>query len=112
MGSRRGVDLVHMGWTQRLRMLVKLIFSRQGFDSAAGGCPSPLIASRPLSLPIPTRMPTPTRYGDLANGIAQLVTDLTNGRITPEHSCQLDPDIDASALPRSHGWRARLVSWA
>ena len=50
-------------------------------------------------------MPTPTRYGDLSNGMAQLVTDLTNGRITPEHPCHLDPDIDPRALPRSRGWR-------
>jgi len=85
---------------------LKLILSRKGFDSTAGGCPSPLIDGRPVSLPIPTRMPTPTRYGDITNGIAQLVSDLTNRRITPEHPCHLDPDIDTSALPRVHGWRA------
>jgi hypothetical protein len=38
---------------------VKLILSRKGFDSAAGGVPSPLIDGRPVSLPIPTRQPSP-----------------------------------------------------
>lgn len=32
---------------------MRLIFSRKGFDSAAGGGPSPIVAGRPLSLPIP-----------------------------------------------------------
>jgi hypothetical protein len=87
---------------------VKLILSRKGFDSSAGGCPSPLIGSRPVSLPIPTRQPSPTTYGDLANGIAEIVTDLTRGRITREHRCHLDPDLDPTSLPRQPGWRGSL----
>jgi hypothetical protein len=87
---------------------VKLIFSRKGFDSSAGGVPSPLVDDRPISLPIPTRMPTPTRYGDLANGVAELVSDLTRGRIAADRPCHLDPDIDASSLVRKPGWRGAL----
>ena len=87
---------------------MKLILSRKGFDSAAGGCPSPLIDGHPRSLPIPTRQPSPTLYGDLANGVAQIVTDLTKGRLTADHRCHLDPDLDASALPRLPGWRGAL----
>ena len=87
---------------------MKLILSRKGFDSAAGGCASPLIDGRPVSLPIPTRMPTPTRYRDLAGEIAGLVTDLTKGRITADHPCHLDPDLDPGALPRAPGWRGRI----
>lgn len=87
---------------------MKLILSRKGFDSAAGGCASPLIDGRPVSLPIPTRMPTPTRYRDLAGEIAGLVTDLTKGRITADQPCHLDPDLDPAALRRAPGWRGAL----
>lgn len=84
---------------------MKLIFSRKGFDSSAGGVPSPLIQDRPRSLPIPTKMPTPTRYGDLPDGLAELVADLTRGRIAADHPCHLDPDLDRNALVRLPGWR-------
>jgi hypothetical protein len=84
---------------------VKLIFSRKGFDSSAGGVPSPLVDCRPISLPIPTRMPTSTRFGNLSNEVAQLVFDLTRGRIAADRPCHLDPDLDASSLVRQPGWR-------
>lgn len=87
---------------------VKLILSRKGFDSAAGGVPSPIVDGRPVSLPIPTRQPSPTRYRDLAGDIAAIVTDLTQGRITPDHPCHLDPDLDTASLPRLPGWRGAL----
>ncbi len=32
---------------------MKIIISRKGFDSKYGGCPSPIIGNRPISLPIP-----------------------------------------------------------
>jgi hypothetical protein len=87
---------------------VKLILSRKGFDSSAGGVPSPLIENRPFSLPIPTRMPTPTRYCDLSNHISQLVTDLSRGRINSDLPCHLDPDLEANSLLRQPGWRGAL----
>jgi len=87
---------------------VKLIFSRKGFDSSAGGVPSPLVDGRPISLPIPTRMPTPIRYADLATGVAELVSDLTRGRVAADRPCHLDPDIDAGSLVRQPGWRGAL----
>lgn len=80
---------------------MKLIFSRKGFDSSAGGVPGPLVDDRPISLPIPTRMPSPTRYGDLANGVAELVSDLTRGRIAGDGPYHLDPDLDAGSTNRS-----------
>lgn len=86
---------------------MKVVFSRKGFDSSAGGCPSPIVDGRPVSLPIPTRMPSPTRYRDL-NGIAELVLDLTRGRLGPDSACHLDPDLDADTLPRTEGWRGAL----
>ena len=87
---------------------MKLVFSRKGFDSTAGGVPSPIIDNRPRSLPIPTRMPTPTHYCDLAGGISDIVSDLTRARITPDHPCHLDPDLDPNALTRIPGWRGAL----
>ena len=87
---------------------MKLILSCKGFDSSAGGCPSPLLDGRPVSLPIPTRQPSPTTYGDLSSGVADLVTDLTRRRITADHRCHLDPDLDPTSLPRQPGWRGAL----
>ncbi len=87
---------------------MKIIFSRKGFDSSAGGCASPIIDNRPISLPIPTRMPSPTRFCDVAGNIASLANDLSNGKVRPESRCHLDPDLDHSALRRLPGWRGSL----
>ena len=88
---------------------MRVIFSRKGFDSAAGGCPSPIIAGRPLSMPIPAfKTPTPMKFGDLNGPYGELVDDLTAGKLTRENWCHLDPDIMPSVLPRSHGWRGAL----
>lgn len=87
---------------------MRIIFSRKGFDSAAGGCPSPLIEGRPYSLPIPTRMPSDTRYRDLGEPYVSLVSVLSRGRVSSEDRCHLDPDIDAGRLRRSSGWRGSL----
>jgi hypothetical protein len=74
------------------------------------GCASALVDGRPISLPIPTSMPTATRYRDLAAPIPEIVRDLTGGRLTCDQPCHLDPDIDRSALrmTRPQGWRGAL----
>lgn len=88
---------------------MKVILSRKGFDSASGGCPSPIVDGRPISLPIPANgSPSPTRYGDLAGEYGALVTDLTRGRLTAESACHCDPDIVDECLPRSAGWQGAL----
>lgn len=87
---------------------MRIIFSRKGFDGPAGGCPSPIVDGLPISLPIPTRMPTPTRYADLRGPYASLVSDLTNGRLTGRNWCHVDPDIVPDVLPRPAGWRGAL----
>jgi hypothetical protein len=86
---------------------MKIIFSRKGVDSAAGRCSSPLFNERPISLPIPTTMPTATHYGDLAAPISTVASDLSQGRLAPNRPCHLDPDIDREALraARPPGWR-------
>lgn len=53
-------------------------------------------------------MPTPTRFGDLEGPYGELVTDLTNGKVTARYPCHLDPDIAEAALPRGSGWRGAL----
>lgn len=88
---------------------MRIIFSRKGFDSRYGGCPSPILDGAPISLPIPTRRPAPTTYGHLRWPVPELVADLTRGKLTPEDQCHLDPDLDPLALPtRPAGWRGAL----
>jgi hypothetical protein len=88
---------------------MRIVFSRKGVDSAAGGCASPLLDGRPVSLPIPTGQPSPTRYGDLSPPLPACAAHLSGGRLAHDSFCHLDPDIDAAALPgRPPGWRGAL----
>jgi len=90
---------------------VKIIFSRKGVDSKAGGCASPILDGQPISLPIPTSMPTPIRYGDLAEPMPTMASDLSRGRLSRDKPCHLDPDIIDQAvltIPRLPGWRGAL----
>src|SRR4051794_34886590 len=88
---------------------MRVIFSRKGFDSSAGGCPSPIVEGQPISLPIPVRKtPSPLRFIDLIGDYSSLVEDLTKGRIDRYSRCHLDPDLKSSVLPRLPGWRGAL----
>ncbi|MDE0349196.1 MAG: hypothetical protein OXM56_05770 [Gammaproteobacteria bacterium] len=89
---------------------MKIVLSRKGLDSAAGGIPGPLVDGRPLSVPIPANgTPSGCRYGDLASPIPGIVERLGKG-MSRRRLCHLDPDIDASVLraPRPRGWRGSL----
>lgn len=68
---------------------MKIIFSRKGFDSGAGGVPSPIIDGRPISLPIPTQNRSVTMYSDL--GLSEVAEAATNGRIAGGNLCHHDP---------------------
>lgn len=68
---------------------MKLILSRKGFDSAAGGCPSPIINGRPVSMPIPASSSSNTTYSDL--GLSKIVEEITRGRIAGDALCHHDP---------------------
>ena len=68
---------------------LKVIFSRKGFDSAAGGAPSPIIDGRPISMPIPALDRSKTTYGDL--GLGELVKQLTKERLNANSLCHHDP---------------------
>jgi hypothetical protein len=88
---------------------MRLILSRKGFDSSAGGVPSPIFPDgRMVSLPIPDRQ-SHIRYDAIkfeGENIAPLVSSLTRGRIEPDHGAHLDPDLSSGSLPRLDGWRA------
>lgn len=68
---------------------MRVIFSRKGFDSAAGKAPSPIIEGKPISLPIPTERRSETSYR-LA-GLGKIVEQVTNGRIGADDLCHEDP---------------------
>lgn len=89
---------------------MKIIFSRKGFDSAAGKCPSPVVDGQLFSFPIPaTNLLTPTVFGNLRPPIPELIDHLTAGRIAHSDRCHLDPDIDPDALAkRPQDWRGAL----
>jgi hypothetical protein len=86
---------------------MKLILSRKGFDSSAGGKPSPIFPDGTMiSLPIPDKA-SPIAYRDIAGNqhasVGELVKDLASR--PPAHRAHLDPDLSAHALPRLRGWR-------
>ncbi|WP_136255421.1 hypothetical protein [Onishia niordana] len=87
---------------------MKLILSRKGFDTAAGGVPSPIFPDgRLLSLPIPDARSTIAYHHIDHEGasLGPLVAELTRGRITAGQGAHLDPDLLAQSLPRRPGWR-------
>jgi hypothetical protein len=87
---------------------MKLILSRKGFDSSAGGVPSPIFPNgRIVSLPIPDKNSTVT-YEDISydgDSLGTLVSVLTRGRIPPHYRAHIDPDLVHDSLPRLPGWR-------
>ncbi len=87
---------------------MKLILSRKGFDSSAGGVPSPIFPDgRMVSLPIPDKKSVVT-YGEIqyeGGSIGPLVEELTGGRILSKYRAHIDPDIARDSLPRQRGWR-------
>ncbi len=69
---------------------MRIIFSRKGFDSAAGGGPSPIVGGRPISLPIPdTKGFAPATYGE--RGLGDLVGAASRGRLSHDDLCHDDP---------------------
>lgn len=87
---------------------MKLIISRKGFDTSAGGVPSPIFPDgRMVSLPIPGKQ-SPICYSDISfdgNSIAPIVSSLTRGRFQSYHGAHLDPDLSSESLKRHHLWK-------
>lgn len=90
---------------------MKLILSRKGFDSSAGGCPNPVFPGGScLALPIPDPQ-SPIRYSQVShNGqsLGPMVSQLTGNRAFSRKGAHLDPDLIENAYPRSPGWRPML----
>ncbi|MYL26515.1 MULTISPECIES: hypothetical protein [Halomonadaceae] len=90
---------------------MKLILSRKGFDSSAGGCPSPVFPDGSfLSLPIPDKQSS-VRYSDLQYegiNVGELVADLTGNPKRRDHRAHLDPDLAPELTSRKPGWRPTL----
>lgn len=68
---------------------MKIVFSRKGFDSSAGGGPSPIVDGAPLSLPIPAGTASRTTYGDL--GLGDLAAKASRGKLGAGDLCHHDP---------------------
>jgi len=90
---------------------MKLILSRKGFDSSAGGCPNPVFPDGSfLALPIPDPQ-SPVRYSQIhhnGESIGRLVSQLTGNPAFSRQGAHLDPDLIPDARPRKSGWRALL----
>jgi hypothetical protein len=68
---------------------MRIIFSRKGFDSAAGSGPSPIVDGRPVTLPIPGLAVSRTTYGTL--GLGRHVQHASRGRYDADSFCHHDP---------------------
>lgn len=69
---------------------MRMVFSRKGFDTSAGGGPSPIASGRPLSLPIPANSQlSRTSYGDL--DLAEHAALASRGRLGADDLCHHDP---------------------
>lgn len=68
---------------------MKIIFSRKGFDSAAGGGASPIVDGRPISLPIPAGVASNTTYGAL--GLGDHAHKASRGKYGADDHCHHDP---------------------
>ena len=78
---------------------MKLILSRKGFDSANGGCPSPIFPDDTMfSLPIPLKHEDKFTYGELPRlgeiNIGEVVAGLTRGRIGAKDHAHMSPDLN------------------
>ncbi|MBN0987274.1 hypothetical protein [Amphritea pacifica] len=86
---------------------MRIIFSRKGFDSSSGGCPSPVLPDgRLVTLPIPDTG-SKICYRDLhIEGIntGRLVSQLSGAKIKSSSTAHLDPDLIKGHLPRLAGW--------
>ena len=69
---------------------MRIIFSRKGFDSSAGGGPSPIVNGAPLTLPIPDNKGfSRTTYGDL--GLTEHAAKASKGKLGAGDLCHHDP---------------------
>jgi hypothetical protein len=92
---------------------MKIVFSRKGFDSTAGGGASPIMPDgRMLSLPIPEPISKEggARYADLMDVDGTSYLDLLRklGYSNIANYCHLDPDLVPTVRQRNEEWRGML----
>lgn len=102
-----GVRCVSYTATVVTEVVVRLILSRKGYDSASGRHPSPVFPDGGLcSLPIPSdddlRLQDIRHEGSSLGVVAAQLTDDASRLTARSH---LDPDLDAGARLRLPGWR-------
>lgn len=87
---------------------MRLILSRKGFDSSAGGVASPILPDGQLySLPIPVPYDDRATFEHVTfegSSIGGMVESLTNGVFKCASNIHLDPDLRRDARPREAGW--------
>lgn len=89
-------------------IILKIILSRKGFDSKAGGYPSPILPDGTLvSLPIPEEN-TGIYYKDLKINTnlsyLDLMKQLGITKYDEKSTTHLDPDINPSIIQRQNNW--------
>jgi hypothetical protein len=90
---------------------MRIILSRKGFDTAAGGCPSPVFPDGSLlALPIPDARSSIPYSAIHVHGLnpGTLVKELTGNPDLENHGAHLDPDLIRESYPRKPGWQPLL----
>ena len=107
-GRLRGRSELAAESVRCLRM--KLILSRKGFDSSAGGVPSPIFPDgKMISLPIPgeegaSNLTYQEIPGNEWASVGELVQQL-KARVSSTSPAHLDPDLFAGTVLRKDGWK-------
>jgi hypothetical protein len=85
---------------------MRIIFSRKGYDSTAGGIPSPVFPDGTFcSLPIPSEQsPSLKDVRHQGRNLGSIVEQLKSVHGLGESGVHLDPDLDRDARPRRAGW--------
>jgi len=92
----------------RTELSMKIVFSRKGFDSSAGGVASPIFSTGEYySIPIPEPLGA-RQYQEISAGehkLGVVASDLSNGRTRQTDCAHVDPDLRYQSLTRKPGWR-------
>ena len=90
---------------------MRLILSRKGFDSSAGGLPSPVFpGGRFVTLPIPDAA-APLTYADIRSdfgALDDLLAQLSGREDWSTRGAHLDPDLLPEVTARRPGWQPSL----
>ncbi len=91
---------------------MKIILSRKGFDSSAGGHANPIYPDGEMfSLPIPSSMDT-INYDELrapmGKSVKHVIDELDDGASIVGKGAHADPDLIPGQRPRKKGWRRSL----